>query len=79
MVSTTIFAAILLDKKYKAIKKLVLNIFLASGHINFVTDDLSDINHNYINNLSKLFQIRTLQFVCKNILKMVNNANVLAK
>lgn len=35
-------------------KKLVLSTLLTSGHIHFVTDGLSNINHNQIKNLSAL-------------------------
>lgn len=48
----------LLDKKYEAIKKLVLSILLAGRYINFVIDSLFDINHNQINNLSTLTKLR---------------------
>lgn len=41
-------------------KKLVLSKLLNAGHINFVIDDSSNINHNCINNLSMLTQIGVL-------------------
>lgn len=76
--SAKTFAAKLLDKEYEAMKKLVLSTLLASGHINFVTDGSSDINHNQIKNLSALTQIGALQLVSGDIPGMVHNANVLA-
>lgn len=77
--SATTFAATLLDKEYEAMKKLVLSTLLASGHINFVTDGSSDINHNRINKLSAPTQIGALQLVSEDIPGMVHSANVLAQ
>lgn len=48
-------------------KKLVSSTLLASGHINFVTDGSSDINHIRIKNLSALTQIGALWLISKDI------------
>lgn len=77
--SPTTFASTLLDKEYEAMKKLVLSTLLTSGHINFVTDGSSDINHNQINNLSALTQIGALQLVSEDIPGVIHTAVVLAE
>ena len=48
---TTIFITILLNKKFKTLKKQVLNILFANYYINFITIDLLNMNYNDINNL----------------------------